>query len=161
MQQGQEIEHDVLVVCDEHLVGVQVDAVFLQVHLLLQLGEVQDACQVEGEVDVEVDVEQQVLEVHGVEVPVEFGVVLVLEVRGFLVNGLGFVDHKGDVDTDFLDVAFIVLGALGVVHVLGLGALDNFHRHELAVGVQDLTNAFLCQVFLGVFRDVRHNVCAP
>ena len=90
------------------------DAVLLQVHLLLQLGEVEDACQVEGEVHVEVDVEQRVLKIHGVEVPVEFLVVLVAEVRGLLGPcRLRFVHHKRHLDADLLHVAVFVLAPSG------------------------------------------------
>ncbi len=160
VKQRQEIGDDVLhVVRDEDLVGVEVDAVLLQVHLLLQLGEVEDARQVEGEVHVEVNVEQRVLEVHGVEVPVEFLVVFVGEVCGLLgPRGLRLVHHKRHVHAHLLHVPLVVLRAFWIVDVLRLGALHDFHRHELAVRVQDLADALLREVFLGVVRDVQDDV---
>ena len=152
MQQGQKVRDDVFdIVRDEHLVGIQMDAVFLHVHLLLQLGKVEDAGQVKWEIHVEVDVEQRILKIHRVQVLVEFLVVLIGEIgRLFGPGRLRFVHHKGDLHRDLLHIAFLVLGTFWVVDGLGVGALDNFHRHELAVGVQDLADARLFEVFFGI-----------
>ncbi len=107
------------------------------------------------------DVEQRVLEVHGVEVPVEFLVVLVVEIRGlFGPGGLRLVHHKRHVHADLLHLAVLVGCALGVVDVLRLRALHDFHWHELAVGVQDVADAALLEVFLCVVGDVQDDVRA-
>ena len=162
VQQRQEVRHDVLdVVGDEHLVAVEVNLVALQVHLLLQLREVQDARQVEGEVHVEVNLEQRLLEVHRVERPVEVEVILVLEIgRGLEPDGVGVVDNAGLLDGHALDVAFLVFGALRVVDVLGLGAEDDRDRHELAVLLENAGDASVLTEFGSILSEVEHDVGA-
>ena len=110
VQEREEIGNDVLhVIRDEHLVGIQVDFVPTQFHFLLELREIQNAREVEGEVDIQVNVKQRILEVHRVQVLVELGVILVLQVGwGLAPQGGGGVDHARDRGFNLLDVAVFV-----------------------------------------------------
>ena len=66
MQQRQELRHNALhLVGDEHLVAVQLNLVALQVDVRLDAGEVQNTCQVERIVDVQVNPEHGLV-AHGV-----------------------------------------------------------------------------------------------
>ena len=71
MEQGEEVRYDTLNrVSYKYLVAVQLYAVFLQVQVGLDLGEVQDTRQVERIVHVQVYPEQGFV-LHGIELTVE------------------------------------------------------------------------------------------
>ena len=110
MQEREEIRNDVLhVVCDEYLVGVQVNFVPAQFHFLLQLREIQNAREVEWEVHVQVNVKKRVLEIHRVQILVEFRVVFILQISWRLApQRRGGIYDPRDGGFDLLDVAVFV-----------------------------------------------------
>ena len=64
---------------DENLIAVQLYLVALQVDIAVHLGEVEYACEMEGEVYVEVYPEHGLLKLHGIQRVVEFLIVFVFE----------------------------------------------------------------------------------
>ena len=84
MKQGKEFWYDAFnLVGNEHLIAVELNFVSLDVQLVLYLGEVKYAGEVEGIVYIKVDPEEGLV-CHGVELTVEFLVVLILQFIGFV-----------------------------------------------------------------------------
>ena len=136
------------------------DFVPAQFHFFLQLWEIQNACEVEWEVHVQVNVEQRILEVHRVQILVEFRVVFVLQVSWCLApQRLGGIDDARDGGFDFLDVAIFVFLTRRIVVPFGLGSVDDLHRHELAVLGQNALDAGILEKFCAVVGNVQHDVC--
>ena len=83
VEQGEEVGHDVLdLVGDVDLVAVELYFVAVELNVALDFGEVEHAGKVEWVVHVEVDPEEGLVG-HGVEVAVEFLVVLFFQLGGF------------------------------------------------------------------------------
>ena len=79
MQEGEKLGHDVLyLIGDEHLIAVELNLVAVDVQVVLNLGEIEHARQMEGIIYVEVYPEQGLVG-HWIEVAVEIAVVFVLE----------------------------------------------------------------------------------
>ena len=79
MQQSQVLRDDPFYVfCDEDLVGIELDLIALQLHLILHLGEVEDPRKIERIVYIEVDPEKRLLKGLRIELVVEGNVVLIL-----------------------------------------------------------------------------------
>ena len=136
------------------------DFVPAQFHFLLQLREVQNAGEVEREVHIQVNVEQRVLEIHRVQVLVEFRVVFVLQVSWRLApQRRGGIDDARDGGFNFLDVSIFVFLTRRVVVPFGLGSVDDLHRHELAVLGQNALDAGVLEKFCAVVGNVQHDVC--
>ena len=78
VQQVHEVGHDAFqLIGDKDLVAIELHAVLLEVELVLDFREVEHAGEVEGVIDVQVDVEHRLLERHRVEFVVELVIVLV------------------------------------------------------------------------------------
>ena len=148
MQQGEELRHDAFhLVGNEHLVAVELYLVALHVDVVLDAWEVEDTCQIEWEVHVEVNPEEGLV-LHGVEGAVEVLVVLVLECAWRLgPEGLYAVD----------DVVLIGLYVLAVFPFCLL-AESHGHSHELAVLVEQLLYLVLLEELLAVVSYVEHDV---
>ena len=150
VQQRQEVGHDALHrVGHEHLVAEELNLVPLQVDAVLHAGEVEDARQVEGVVDVQVNPEQRLV-AHRVEVAVERLVVLVLQLAGRACpQRVGVVD----------DVVLVRLHLLAVLPLLLLAEGDG-DGQEAAVLAQQPFQAALLEELLAVVVDVQHDVGA-
>ena len=89
MQKGEEIGDNIFdVVGDEDVVGIQMNLIPAQFHFFLQLREVQNACQIEWEVHVQMNMEKRVFEIHRIQVPIKFLIIFILKVgRCFAPQG--------------------------------------------------------------------------
>ena len=148
MQQCEELRHDAFhLVGNEHLVAVELYLVALHVDVVLDAWEVEDTCQIEWEVHVEVNPEEGLV-LHGVEGAVEALVVLVLECAWRLgPEGLYAVD----------DVVLIGLYVLAVLPFCLL-AESHGYSHELAVLVEQFLYLVLLEELLAVVSYVEHDV---
>ena len=117
MKHCQKVRDNVLdVIRDKHLVRVQVNFVLAQFHLFFELRKVENACQIEREVHVEVNVKQWILEIHRVQILVKLLVILILQFRRLSApQGLGLVDDIRNLRFDFLDGIIFVLFARRVI----------------------------------------------
>ena len=162
VEQHEELGDNLLdVIRHKHLAGEQLDLSLMGAEIVLELGEVQDALQVEGIVHVQVDPEQRILIAE--QLVVEALVFLVGAVGGLLEpQGGGFVDQLGL--GHFLH-GFHLLGAVLVllalhrhlpvvglsVHVLQI----NGRIHESAVAGEYLADAVHLEEFLFFLADVK------
>ena len=127
VQQGEVLGDDALdLLGDEDLAGVELDLIALQLHLVLDLGEVEDPCEVEGVVYVEVDPEEGLLHRLWVELMVEGDVVLLGQFAGLLGPG----------GVDVVDLIVLVGVHVGAVLPLLLLAEDDGDGEELAVLIE-------------------------
>ena len=84
MQQRQELGHDAFDrIGHEHLVRIELDLVLLYLEVVPYLREIENACQIERIVDVQVNIEQRVFG-HRIERAVELHVLLQRNVRRLL-----------------------------------------------------------------------------
>ena len=145
MEQSKELRYDVLDrVCHKHLVAVQLDLVARYLYVVLDLREIQDTCQVERIVHIEVDMEQRLVS-HRIESLVELVVILILKISRLLCpKRLYLIDY----------VILISILILTVLPLLFL-AEDHRHRHELAIFVQKAGNARLLRKLLLILCDVK------
>ena len=127
MKECKELRDNVLDrVCHEHLVAVELDLVALDLYVVLDLREVEDTCEVERIVHIEVDVEQRLL-CHRVKGSVELIIILILEVSRLAgPERLNFIDY----------VVLVSVYVLAVFPLLPL-AEDHRNRHELAILAQE------------------------
>ena len=111
---------------DEDLVGIELDLVALELHLVLHLREVEDTREVEGVVYVEMNPEERLFEGLWVELMVEGDIVLVLELGRFLrPSGMNVVNL----------VVFVGVDISSILPLLLL-AEDDGHREELAILIE-------------------------
>ena len=127
VEQRQVLRHDVLyLVGNEHLVAIELNLVAVHIEIVLDFREVEDTRQVEGVVHIQVDMEEGLVHLHGVEFVVELVVVLVGEVGG-LARPCG------------RDIVYdVILVGLDLLAVFPLFLLSegNLHGQELAVFLQ-------------------------
>ena len=64
-------------ISNKNLIAIELDLVALQVKIVLDFGEVEDTCQIEGIIHVEMNPEQRLVR-HWEEFAVEFFVILLL-----------------------------------------------------------------------------------
>ena len=145
VQQGHEVRDDVVhMVRDEHLVAVEGDLVPFHGHAVLQFREIEDTGEVEGIIDIQMDVEQRLL-IHRIQRTVEGEVVFLLEVgRGLGPEGLHAVD----------DLVLVGIDILAVLPLLLL-AEDDRNRHELAVLVQEAFDTGFLRILRGIVVQVQ------
>ena len=163
LEEHEEFGNDFLdVIRHEHLTGEQLDLTFAGAEILLQLGEVQDALEVEGIIDVEMDPEQRIVKV-GEHAVVERLVLLVRALAGVLQpQGRNVVDMRR---LGHLDDLFGLLGAVlvgfaldGHVALEGLGGriLEIHGRvHVAAVALEHLAGAVGFEELLVLLGDVQ------
>jgi hypothetical protein len=103
MKEGEEIGNDVFnMVGYENLIAIELNLIAVNFNVVLDLWEIEQPCEVEGVINIEVDPEKRIV-VHGIEVGVEFLVLIIVERRGrFCPKGLGFVD-----DVKFVGLYFL------------------------------------------------------
>ena len=148
MQQRKELGHDAFhLVCDKHLVAIELYLVALQVYVAVDAGEIQDTRKVERIVHVQVYPEQRLV-LHGIERAVEFLVILVLQRAGRL----------GPKRFNIVDNVVLISVHLLSAFPFGLLAKGHGHGHELAVLVEQLLYFHLLQVLLAVIGYVEHDV---
>ena len=148
MKQGQELWYDALyLVGHEYLVAVQLNLVLLQLDVVLDFWEVEDTCEIEWVVYVQVNPEQRLV-AHGVECAIEALVVLVLQGAWSLgPQGLHAVDD-------------VVLVGFNLLAVFPFGLLTKGHgySHELAVLVEQALELELIEELLAVIIYVQDDV---
>ena len=123
MEKSKEIRDNIVnAVSDEHLVAIKLDLVAGYVHPVLDLGKIEDTCEMERIVHIEMYIEQRILS-HRVQGPVEIHIVLLLQVGRFLhPQRLDLVD----------DIVLVCIHILAVLPFLLLA--ENYRdRHEFAV----------------------------
>ena len=150
MEQGKELRYDAFhLIGHEHLVAVELDLVLLQVDVRLNTREIEDAREVEGVVDVQVNPEQRLV-LHGIERAIELLVVLVLQRRWSLCpKRLDVVD----------DIVLVGVLHLTILPLLLLAKADRY-GHELAVLLQQTLYALALKELLAVVGDVQDDVGA-
>ena len=80
VQEGEEVRHDTLYfIGDVNLIAVELNLVALQIQVVFDLREIEDTCQIERIVHIEVDPKERLFG-HGIERTVKFLIVFVLEV---------------------------------------------------------------------------------
>ena len=155
MEQRQEVRNDVVdMVSNEHLVTIELDLVPLDGHPVIDLREIQDTCQVERIVHVQMDIEKRIL-VCRVQRLVEVHVVFFLQVgRLACPQRLYCIDN----------LVFIRVDIFAVFPFLILAEHDR-ERHELAVFAKQLPDFSLscifCRIIVKVQCDGRASVCLP
>ena len=150
MQKCQELGHDAFYsVGHEDLVAIELNLVALDVEVVLYLREVEDASQVEGVIDVEVNPEERLVG-HREEVTVELLVVLVLEVGGLLCPQRLYI------------IYYVILVGINLLAVLPLGlfAESDGHGQEVTVLAKQSFQLVLFEELEAVIVEVHHNVCA-
>ena len=133
---------------NENLIAVKLNLVLVYIKVRLQFREVEDTCQVERVIDVQVNVEQRFLEVHRVEFVVELHVVFVLEVGRFLLpSWVGVV----------YDVVLVGFLLLAVFPFLFLSEND-WYWQEFAVFIKHFFDSVLFEEFFRFAVDVQDDV---
>ena len=167
VQQHQVVGHHALhAVGHEHLVAVQLNLVACRVDSLAHLGEIQNARQVEGVVHIEVNLEQGVFEVHGVQLVVELLIVLVCQIgRILLPCRLRVVDDAGlfllhALGLPLLSIVRLLRILRRLVHPHALFAKADGNGHKAAVFPQQLQHLLLVEELLAVVGDVQHDAGA-
>jgi hypothetical protein len=148
VQEGEEVGDDAFhLVGNKHLVAVELDLVALQLDAVVHTGEVKYTCEMEGEVDVEVNPEQRFF-LHGIKRAVEILVVFIFQSR----RGLGPQRFHGIND--------VVLVGLHLLAILPLCLLTegHGHSHELTVFVEQRLDTSLIQKFFTIVRDMQDDV---
>ena len=108
------------------MVGIELDLVTLELHLVLHLREVEDTREVEGVVYIEVNPEERLFEGLWVELMVEGCIVLVLELGRLLrPSGMNVVDL----------IVFVGVDISSILPLLLL-AEDDGHREELTILIE-------------------------
>ena len=133
MKQRKEVRHNVIhMVCNEHLVAIELNLILLDSHSLLNLREVENTCQMERIVHIQMDVEQRIF-VCRIKCPIEILVILIFQLRWLAgPQRLYSVDY----------LIFISIYIFTVFPFLLL-AENNRERHEFAVLVQKLLDLAL------------------
>ena len=151
VQQRQELRHDALHrVGHEHLVAIQLYLVTLQVDVALDAREIQDTGQIERVIHVQVYPEERFLR-HGIQVAVEFLVILVGQLRGLAhPRRLGVVD----------DVVLVGVDILAVFPLLLLAESD-LYRKKAAILLQQSANLILVQEVLVLVVDIQDDIGTP
>ena len=145
MKQSKEVRNDVFHrVSHEHLVAVELNLVARYLDVVLDLREIEDTCEVERIIHIEMDMEQRFV-CHRVECLIELVVVLICKIcRLACPERFDLVDYVVLVSIDIF-----------AIFPLLLLAEDYRYRHELAVFVQQTLDASFCCVLLLVFCDIK------
>ena len=147
MQQRQVLRHDALdLIRHIDLVRIELDLVLLDLEVVVNLREVEDARQVERIVDIEVDREQRLV-AHRVEFAVELLVLLLGD-----VGGLAGPQRLDVVD----DVVLVGVDVFAVLPLLDLAEGDG-HGQEAAVLLQQGLDLRILGVFERILREVQHD----
>ena len=150
MQQGQELGHDAFhSVGHEDLVAIELYLVALDVEVVLYLREVEDASEVEGVIDVEVNPEEGLVG-HREEVAIELLVVLILQVGWLLCPQRLYIINN------------VVLVGIHLFAVLPFCLLAKGYGHgqEVAVLAQKAFQLILLKELEAVVVEVHYDVCA-
>ena len=147
VQQRQVLRHDALdLVRHVDLVRIELDLVLLDLEVVVDFREVENARQVERIVDVQVDREQRLV-AHRVEFVVELLVLLFGD-----VGGLAGPQRLDVVD----DVVLVGVDVLAVLPLLDLAEGDG-HGQEAAVLLQQGLDLGILGVFERILREVQHD----
>lgn len=151
-------------VSDIYLVAVELHAVFLEVELVFDLREVEHAGEVERVIDIQMDLEERVFEIHRVEFVVELLVVFVVQCgRRLLPNGVGVVDDVGNLNL-FLFGLFLLFIRVFSIFRFGLGfapfclvAAADGDGQETAVLAQQAGDFAFVEELFSLFGNVQHD----
>ena len=159
LEQHQELRDDFLdVIRHEDLTAEEFDLTFLGAEIIGQFGEIEDALEVEGIIDVQVDIKQRIVE--GVEDIMIEGFVLV---RGAV---LGILEPEGGGGVDQLRSfrRFVGLGRFAFFRLFGIGGRFGLYHvkvngcsHESAVAVEHFAETIFLQKFGFFLRNVQVN----
>src|SRR5690606_25609472 len=156
VQQHQKIRYNIFnLIGDEDLATVELYFVLVKLEVVLNLREVQDTCQRERIVDVEVNPEQWVFR-ERIYLLIESEVVFILEV-GRLTGpqGVGVVDDP----VAFYRLVFrLAVLVFSITFAVFLCAELDFYGEELAVLFENALQTPLIEEFFGVFVDVEDDV---
>ena len=145
MKQSKEVWHDSFyLVCNEYLIAIQLNLVALQVDIVLDSWEVENTCEVEWIVYIEVNPEQWFI-LHRVEGAVETLVVFIFERTWSLCPQRFYVVYH---------VVFLCFYLLTILPFC-LFAKGYRYRQELAIFVQQSFYASFFQELLAVVVDIK------
>ena len=149
MQQRKEVGHDAFhLVGDKHLVAVKLYLVALQLNIRFDSREIEDTCKVEWIVNVEVNPEQRLLHLHGIECAIEALVVLVFQCAGRFGPEWFHIIYN------------IVLVGINLLAVFpfGLLAKSYWNGQELTILIQQLLYFLFLKKLLAVVINVKNNI---
>ena len=149
MKQGEELRNDSFyLVGNEHLIAIQLYLIALDVDIVLDTREVENTCEVERIVNIQVNPEQRLVHLHGVEGTVEALIVIFFQRTWCLCpERLYTVDD-------------MILFRLHLLTVFPFGLLTegNGYRQELTILVQQLFNLVLFKEFLAVVINIEDDI---
>ena len=150
VQQREVLRHDALyLVRHVHLVRIELNAVLLNLEVVVNLREVENTRQMERIVDVQMDRKERLVG-HGVELAVELPVLLLGDFRRLArPQRIGVVDY----------VVLVRIDVLAVLPLLDLAAGDG-HGQEAAVLAQQVADLLLVGEFGALLREVEHDARA-
>ena len=159
-EQQQKFRDDLLdVIGNKDLVTVQLDLSRNHLQTVDLLWKIQDALEVKWVIDVQMNPEQRLIEVHEHLLVEGFVLLVGTLARGFQPQRLGIVDRQRFDSAHLIGAVLVLLHvAVLIVHrtLLVVRIQIDFIGHELAVFVQDFADAALLQKFLLALGDV-HN----
>ena len=151
MQQGQVLGHNVRnLVGNKDLIAVQLNLVAVHIEVVLDLREIEYTRQVEGIIDIQVDVEQRLIELHRVEFAVEGFVVFLLQ-----IGRLARPCRRGVVDDVFLAGLYLLAVLPFLLHAKG-----NLYGQELAILFEQSFDSCLLKVLRELIADMQNDVRA-
>ena len=149
MQQRKEVGHNAFhLVGDKHLVAVKLYLIALQLDIRFDSREKEDTSKVERIVNVEVNPEQRLLHLHGIECAIEALVVLVFQCAGRFGPEWFHIIYN------------IVLVGINLLAVFPFGLLaeGNWNGQELTILIQQLLYFLFLKKLLAVVIDVKNNI---
>ena len=159
-EQQQKFRDDLLdVIGNKDLVTVQLDLSRNHLQTVDLLWKIQDALEVKWVIDVQMNPEQRLIEVHEHLLVEGFVLLVGTLARGFQPQRLGVVDRQRFDSAHLIGAVLVLLHvAVLIVHrtLLVVRIQIDLIGHELAVFVQDFADAALLQKFLLALGDV-HN----
>ena len=151
VQQGEVFRYDPLdLVGHIHLIGVELDLVFLNFEVVPNLREVEDTRQVERIVDIQMNREERLF-TYGIEFVVELLVLLGGDLGGF------YSPQRGDVVDDVVLVGIDVFTVFPLLHL----AESDGNGQEAAVLAQQLFDLRIFAVFERIGRKVQYDRGSP
>ena len=130
MQQCEEVRNYAFnLVGDEDLIAIELNFVALQVDTVMNAREIEDTCEVEGEINIEMNPEQRLV-LHGIKRVIELLIILIFKCRRSL-NPQWF---------NAVDNVILVSFNLLTILPFGFFAKNNRHCHKFTVLVQQLLN---------------------
>ena len=151
VQQGQVLGHDILhLVGDKDLIAIELYLIAMDVEVVLDAREIEYTGQVERIVDIEVDVEERLVHLGGVELVVEGLIILLGQVCRFACPcGIDIID----------DVLLAGLYLLAVFPFF-LHTESYLHRQELAVFLEQGLDGSVLEVLAELVVDMQDDVGA-